>query len=110
MVGMNARLTGADRGFLRDQQRAAPRDRLPGYFLVLFGKPPADANAATGSDHDRRDTGRHARPFRSVQSSDRLTASAAGRQNDFVTSGDCCNATLASGLELSKLYARAEIA
>src|SRR6266571_307089 len=49
-------------------------------------------------------------PSRSAQGSDRLTASTEDRQNDFVSSGDCCVAALAHGPELSKLYARSEIA
>ena len=63
IIGMNDRLNGADPGILRKQQQAAPKDRLAGYFLVLLGKIPTGAHAATGSDHDRRDTGRHVRPF-----------------------------------------------
>ena len=110
IIGMNDRLNGADPGVLREQQQAAPKYRFAGYFLVLLGKIPTGAHPATGSDHDRRDAGRHVWPFRSVERCDRLTASAASRQNDFVTSGDCCIATLAPCWNLSKLYALTQIA
>jgi hypothetical protein len=77
VIGMNHRLNGPDPGILRKQEQATAQHRFSGYFLVLLGKFSAGAYAATGSDHNRRDTGRHFRPFLSPKL-DRLTASAMG--------------------------------